>query len=66
MDTDQLLEEAQNCRRQALAYVGNPEAPFLLRVASAFEDLARNRGPACAPISDPELNQPQPTALMQG
>lgn len=43
IDTDQLLEEAQNCRRQALAYVGGGEAPFLIRVADAFEDLARAR-----------------------
>jgi len=39
-DTAQLLEQAQNCRRQALAYVGNPEAQFLFKVAAAFEDLA--------------------------
>ena len=33
------LEEAENCRRQALAYLGRPEASFLLRVAEAFEGL---------------------------
>ena len=37
---EQLLEEAHGCRRQALAYVGKPEAPFLLKVADAFEHLA--------------------------
>lgn len=37
---EQLLEEAQGCRRQALSYIGKPEAPFLIRVANAFEDLA--------------------------
>jgi thermostable 8-oxoguanine DNA glycosylase len=33
-------EQAESCRRQATQYVGRPEAPFLLRVASAFDDLA--------------------------
>jgi len=33
------LDEAQNCRRQALAYIGKPEGPFLLRIAKAFEEL---------------------------
>jgi len=32
-------EEAPNCRRQALAYLGKPEAPFLMRLADAFEAL---------------------------
>jgi hypothetical protein len=35
-----LLEEAENCRRQALVYLGQPEATLLLRVAEVFEDLA--------------------------
>jgi len=34
-----LLDEAEKCRRQALAYVGKPEGPFLLRIAKAFEEL---------------------------
>jgi len=33
-------EQAENCRLQATQYVGRPEAPFLLRVASAFDELA--------------------------
>jgi hypothetical protein len=33
-------EQAENCRRQACEYAGRPEAPFLLRVASAFDELA--------------------------
>jgi hypothetical protein len=33
-------EQAENCRRQAIRYAGRPEAPFLLRVASAFDELA--------------------------
>ena len=32
--------EAENCRQQALAYLGRPEGPFLLRVARAFDELA--------------------------
>lgn len=33
-------EEAEKCRNQALAYVGKPEAPFLLKVARVFDELA--------------------------
>ena len=36
-------EEAEKCRSQALAYIGKPEAPFLLRVARAFDKLAIDR-----------------------
>ena len=32
-----LLEEAENCRRKALAYLGRPEAALLLRLAKEFE-----------------------------
>ena len=35
------LKEAEACRRKALRYLGKPEAPFLLRVARAFDDLDR-------------------------
>ena len=35
-------EQAQSCRQQASEFIGRPEAPFLLRVASAFDDLARS------------------------
>lgn len=31
--------EAEACRREALHYLGKPEAPFLLRVARAFDQL---------------------------
>jgi len=34
-------EQAEQCRRQALCYLGRPEAPFLLQVARAFDDLAQ-------------------------
>ena len=33
-------EQAESCRKQASEFVGRPEAPFLLRVASAFDELA--------------------------
>lgn len=33
-------EQAENCRKQASEYAGRPEAPFLLSVASAFDELA--------------------------
>ena len=36
-------EEAEDCRRKALAYVGRPEASFLLGVAREFERLAGER-----------------------
>jgi hypothetical protein len=35
-----LIEEAEECRRKALSYLGRPEGPFLLRVARVFDDLA--------------------------
>ncbi len=34
-----LLEEAQDCRRKALTYLGQPESALLLRVAKEFEQL---------------------------
>ena len=36
-------EEAEICRRRALAYLGRPEASFLLRVAREFERLAQGQ-----------------------
>ena len=33
-------EQAENCRKQASEFAGRPEAPFLLRVASVFDELA--------------------------
>ena len=35
-----LLEEAHKCRLDAQALADTPEAPFLLRIARAFEELA--------------------------
>jgi hypothetical protein len=39
-----LLEEAQDCRRRALTYLGQPEATLLLRVAKEFEQLNERNG----------------------
>lgn len=33
-------EEAQNCRRKALVYLGRAEGSFLLHIAREFERLA--------------------------
>jgi hypothetical protein len=33
-------EQADSCRRQANDFLGRPEAPFLLSVARAFDELA--------------------------
>jgi hypothetical protein len=33
-------DQAEKCRKQASEFAGRPEAPFLLRVASAFDELA--------------------------
>jgi len=38
-----LEEEAEDCRRKALAYLGQPEASILLKVAREFDRLARER-----------------------
>jgi hypothetical protein len=40
MQTQSLSKEAAKCREQAKEFAGRPEQPFLLSVASAFEDLA--------------------------
>ena len=43
MDDADLYNEADDCRRRALTYLGRPEAQFLLRVAREFERLSRKR-----------------------
>jgi hypothetical protein len=43
MRTDHLQSEADHCRRQAAtAFHGKPEGAFLLRLAGAFDELARD------------------------
>lgn len=42
MRTDIFKSEAEECRRQAAtAYHGRPEGAFLLRLATMFDELAR-------------------------
>lgn len=36
-------EEAHICRRKALAYLGKPEAAFLMRIAKEFDRLEAER-----------------------
>ena len=43
-----LIEDAQECRVRALAYVGRPEAVLLLKTAREFERLAQDPGRAAA------------------
>ena len=45
-----LLDQAQKCRLDAQALADRPEAPFLLRIAEALEELA-------------EINASMPEAL---
>ena len=46
---NEFTSEAVKCRDQAKAFAGRPEEPFLLRVATAFEELAQ--------ITKPQLRQ---------
>ena len=46
MDQATLVEVAENCRLQALSYLGTREASILIRIASEFDDLAREQGAA--------------------
>ena len=48
-------EQAESCRKQANEFVGRPEAPFLLRVASAFEELAIDEGAAHLHAEHPRM-----------
>lgn len=45
-----LFEEARHCRLEAKRMAGKPEAPFLLHLAEAFEELAvKDRQPSNHP-----------------
>jgi hypothetical protein len=44
MQRDALAREAKECRDSAPMYAGRPEQPFLLKLATAFETLARHEG----------------------
>lgn len=52
-----LEEEAEECRRKALCYLGRPEAPLLLKVAREFDRLAlqRRTGQRTRPPQNPVL-----------
>jgi hypothetical protein len=41
-----LQEEAASCRRMSREFVGRPEEPFLLRLASTMDQLALIRAPS--------------------
>jgi hypothetical protein len=47
-----LHEEARNCRLEAKRLAGKAEAPFLLHLAEAFEELARKEQGRGRPPSD--------------
>jgi hypothetical protein len=40
MDVQSLEKEAAHCREKATEFAGKPEEPFLLRLASAMDELA--------------------------
>lgn len=42
---DEFISEAVKCRQQAKRFSGRPEEPFLLRLASAFEELSQAKRP---------------------
>ncbi|MBA2466728.1 MAG: hypothetical protein H0V46_03885 [Sphingomonas sp.] len=44
IDHASLRGEAEECRHKALAYLGRPEADFLIRAAKAFDELADGDG----------------------
>jgi hypothetical protein len=48
MEKIPLEEEAEICRRRAIAYLGWPEATFLLRVAKEFDRLSQRNVPFLA------------------
>ena len=56
-----LTEEAENCRLQALSYLGTREASLLLRIAREFDDLEQRqqRRPA-RPIDPIQVAEARP------
>jgi hypothetical protein len=54
MDPRTLLANADDCRSKARCYLGQPEGPFLLRLAGEFERLAGGSGGGKSPagVSD--------------
>jgi hypothetical protein len=61
-----LDEEAEQCRQQARAYLGQPEAPFLLRVAREFDRLADERqAQSPTAVCAQAANAAKPSALLR-
>ena len=57
---DEFVSEAVKCRVQAEEVAGKPEQPFLLRLASAFEELAQiERGGPPRRIASPTGLRPR-------
>jgi len=57
-------EQADQCRKQANEFAGKPEAPFLLSVASAFDELATEADARliASPEHNPRVSAPPFTA----
>ena len=57
---DEFVSEAVKCRVQAEEFAGKPEQPFLLRLASAFEELAQiERGGVPRRVASPAEHRPR-------
>jgi hypothetical protein len=57
---DEFVSEAVKCRVQAEEFAGKPEQPFLLRLASAFEELAQiERGGMPSRAASPAGQRPR-------
>jgi hypothetical protein len=46
-------EAAEHCRRQSEEFQGKPEAAFLLRLATSFEELASKPSAASRALNAP-------------
>ena len=59
-----LSAEAEECRLLALDLAGRPEEPFLLRLASAFEDLHARPPWTTSDVAERE-DRPSPLVLVR-
>ena len=57
-----MKEQAESCRRQANEFAGRPEAPFLLRVASVFDELAIDESARFPKDCESNIIRPRQTA----
>ena len=60
MSANSMTYEAAQCRRQAVDFAGQPEAAFLLRVASTFDELAKRAAPLLEATDGPTDAPPRP------